>query len=365
MDYHPWLRLFQDQKKTLDAIGVRLREQLQKILPSDPLHIQSLTVRVKEEASLREKLRRPDATYGRLLDITDLIGIRVVTYFEDSILDIAKLIEAEFAIDFDHSVDKRQHSDASQFGYRSLHYICALDPGLAHDLPQNLQGMKFEIQIRTVLQHAWAEIEHDLGYKSPLGLPPRMRRKFSQIASLLEIADEEFVKIKSEIALYQEKLRLSQGMDPTFLMNQFSLEAFLLNPVIGEVDQAVAKKLGLPLVEDTFFPHYLLKCFEFLDAPNIRVLQSKLSQHKTLLLDFLDPYFAFTEEGFGFSFRDLDQIRRGYSLLILAHILLLEKKSLALERIDYVSQFFMEVDQLQDAPKARRLAQIFCQKCSF
>jgi len=58
--------------------------------------------------------------------------------------------------------------------------------------------MKCEIQVRTILQHAWAEIEHDLVYKSPADIPFRVRRRFASLAGLLEIADREFESLRQD-----------------------------------------------------------------------------------------------------------------------------------------------------------------------
>lgn len=66
------------------------------------------------------------------------------------------------------------------------------------------RDLKCEIQIRSILQHAWAEIEHDIGYKNEIAIPKQMRRKFSRIAGLLEIADQEFVQIRSELEDYRK-----------------------------------------------------------------------------------------------------------------------------------------------------------------
>ena len=79
---------------------------------------------------------------------------------------LAKVIERNFKIDTENSIDKRV-MDPERFGYSSLHYIVEYTPERLKLIEYKyFTGIKFEIQIRSILQHAWAETEHDLGYKS-------------------------------------------------------------------------------------------------------------------------------------------------------------------------------------------------------
>jgi putative GTP pyrophosphokinase len=169
----------------LVALGAQLEVQLQGLVVAHALPAQFVTHRIKSLESLRRKVSRPDRSYRRLWDLTDLVGLRVAAYFEDTLEPLARLIEGHFAVDFTHSTDKQRFTEDARFGYRSLHYVCALPEG-----PDPY--FRFEIQLRTVLQHAWAEVEHDLGYQAANAVPERIKRRFSRIASLLEIADQEF-----------------------------------------------------------------------------------------------------------------------------------------------------------------------------
>ena len=94
---------------------------------------------------------------------------------------------------------------ADSFGYLSLHYICSVPQG--RDLPEKMCHKKFEIQIRTMLQHAWSDINHDLGYKSQFGVPRAVTREFARLAGLLEIADNEFVRVRDDMNRYTEETR--------------------------------------------------------------------------------------------------------------------------------------------------------------
>ncbi|WP_414714812.1 GTP pyrophosphokinase, partial [Sporosarcina koreensis] len=135
-------------------------------------------------------------------DITDTVGVRVITYFNDDVDKIAKVIEREFEVDRENSIDKRV-TDPDRFGYSSLHYVVNFNADRVKFIEyKDFKEVKFEIQIRSILQHAWAEIEHDLGYKSKNEVPKEIRRDFSRIAGLLEIADNEFMRIKNFLDNY-------------------------------------------------------------------------------------------------------------------------------------------------------------------
>ena len=118
---------------------------------------------------------------------------------------IGRLIEKLFVIDWENSSDKRALIKADTFGYLSLHYICSLPKDAGY--PDELCSKRFEIQIRTILQHAWAAINHDLGYKSEFGVPRAVTREFARLAGLLEIADDEFVRTRDHINRYAEETR--------------------------------------------------------------------------------------------------------------------------------------------------------------
>lgn len=199
---------FDAHRSTLLDLTNVLSTLVSTILQNSGYVVHSVTSRCKTRESLAEKLSRQDKSYVCLSDITDLIGLRITTYFADDIDRIAALLTDEFLIDARNSVDKRQALDPDQFGYQSLHYVAELSSqrgSLAEY--RRFASLKFEIQLRSILQHAWAEIEHDIGYKSGVGVPREIRRRFSRIAGLLELADAEFLSIRDELAEYAERVK--------------------------------------------------------------------------------------------------------------------------------------------------------------
>jgi putative GTP pyrophosphokinase len=182
-------------------------------IPS-PLHSRPLiTSRIKCESSLIKKIENKGDKYKSISDITDIIGIRIIAYYQDDVNIIKKLLQDTFAKDNKNSIDKRYYVGDS-FGYASLHLIMSLVNAPYFYNGERIdtakyQGLKFEIQIRTILEHAWAEIEHDLGYKHELiaGLPIPIKRGFSRLAAVLETADVEFLRLREELEVHKTLIK--------------------------------------------------------------------------------------------------------------------------------------------------------------
>jgi putative GTP pyrophosphokinase len=203
----------------------------------------SVTSRVKDRASLSGKLTRSGKHYESLFHVTDIVGIRVITYFDDELDRIGDLIARHFVVDRERSVDKRKALDVTQFGYLSLHFICSMtQQRLALDENTHCSGLVCEVQVRTILQHAWAEIEHDLGYKAGVEVALPLRRRFSRLAGLLELADGEFTRLRDDITAYANEVREKLVSDPADVrIDEVSLREFLTtDPASTALDEKMA-----------------------------------------------------------------------------------------------------------------------------
>ncbi len=224
-----------------------VRKLLAKLAEQDGVPTQSTEFREKDPERLRQKLSRPTAVYKSLTDVMDLAGVRVITYYSDHVDQIGEIVESEFEILSEHSVDKRKAVEPDRFGYASLHYICKLSPQrLALPEYKEYQGMLLEIQIRTVLQHAWAEIEHDLGYKTEPEVPYHIRRKLSRLAGVLELADEEFVDIRRKREQYRKEVPKSIASSPEKVsLDKVSISELVRSSrLVSEVDDEIAAVPG-------------------------------------------------------------------------------------------------------------------------
>ncbi|OON84936.1 hypothetical protein BXO88_14805 [Oribacterium sp. C9] len=182
-------------------IDERIRSALSGINHSA---LYDITHRIKTVKSIKGKMERKPDKYHDASELRDILGFRIICFFEEDIDVIAEKIAGAFRVDRKHSKDKRSLIDPTSFGYLSLHYIIALPDDEA--FPEELRHLWFEVQIRTILQHVWAEIEHDLGYKSEFGTPREVRRNFSKAASLLETADDLFSNIKKRLVDYKKEV---------------------------------------------------------------------------------------------------------------------------------------------------------------
>lgn len=189
-EYREAIPVFESMQEEVLAT---LRDALQR----NGLIVTAIESRIKTEESLAGKLALKGGKYASLNDITDILGARIVTFYTDDVDRIAAMAEQLFEIDWENSVDKRMLHELDSFGYNSLHYICKM-PGYDY---------RFELQLRTTLQHAWASINHDIGYKSGVEIPREYMRRINRMAGLLEMADDEFSRIRTEITDYRRRVQ--------------------------------------------------------------------------------------------------------------------------------------------------------------
>ena len=197
LDLHSQLILeeYRERLPQMEQLKEEVLRMLREAVDRNGLVVTAIEARVKTEESLAGKLALKGQKYACLDDITDIIGARIITFYTDDVDRIAAMAEQLFDIDWTNSVDKRKLHQLDSFGYNSLHYICRLN------------GVNFELQLRTTLQHAWAAINHDTGYKSGVEIPREYMRQMNRLAGMLELADDEFSRIRTEINDYRRHVQ--------------------------------------------------------------------------------------------------------------------------------------------------------------
>lgn len=199
------LQQYRDRLPMFQRMAVLANDSLKEALKA--IHVTAFEYRIKEERSLAGKLELKGGKYRSLDDITDILGMRIITYYTDDVDKVAAIVKRIFDVDWENSIDKRKLHGLDSFGYNSLHYICRLPKSIVDD-PQTpeLNMYRFEIQMRTALQHVWSTIEHDTGYKGAVKLPPIYRRQFSRLAGMLELIDDEFSRLRTTLNDYNRRV---------------------------------------------------------------------------------------------------------------------------------------------------------------
>lgn len=198
---------YDEKLPLLEKAKELVMSSIKNALSNNDVEVTAVEGRVKQRDSLIGKLMRKGHKYHRLDDITDIVGIRIITLYSDDVDRVASYIERMFEVDWNKSIDKRKMHEMRSFGYNSLHYICRIPKSLYEDEQHpEWNDIRFEVQMRSTLQHVWAEMEHDLGYKSEIATPPEYMRMFGRLAGMLELVDEEFSRIRISVAAYRRRM---------------------------------------------------------------------------------------------------------------------------------------------------------------
>jgi putative GTP pyrophosphokinase len=264
------------------------KELVERLLSAEEIRVHSVTCRAKALESLTGKLGRGERQCEALSEVTDLAGVRIITYFSDEVDAVARIIEREFTVIADQSIDKREALDPDRFGYLAVHYVCKL-PRRRTRLPEYAaySGYKCEIQVRSILQHAWAEIEHDLGYKAAQAIPRAIRRRFSRLAGLLETGDEQFIVIRDELAAYASEVKKDIAEKPSeVLLDKVSLAAFIdQDETVRRIDQRLAQWVRAELrPPDDYFVEGLVDYLRDVGIDTVEDVRAALGQREAVIV---------------------------------------------------------------------------------
>lgn len=223
---------YQKNRDTYKRLALKVELIIKEILEDSGITFHSVTSRAKDIESFAEKAAKDKYTDPKS-EILDLAGVRVTAYVESDVDKICEVIEREFSIMEEHSVNKSEILKYNEVGYRSVHYVASLNSNRV-GLPEYRRlDQPFEIQVRTILQHAWAEIEHDRNYKfqgSELPIHAQIKRRFSLLAANLELIDKEFDAIVKDIDSYSNEVTESTRKGRLNIpIDSISLSNYLLN----------------------------------------------------------------------------------------------------------------------------------------
>lgn len=222
------IQWYQRNRNKYEDLSKKAKNILVELIKDEGINIHHVNQRTKELSSFEWKIEswRYD---NPEVEITDLSWVRIICYVEDDIKKIAKLLKDNFTIDETNSIDKSKLLWIDKVWYKSHHYIVEINHNRLK-LPEyrKFKWMKCEIQVRTILQHAWAEIEHDRSYKFSWDLPVWIDRTFKLLAWTLEVVDDGFNNIAKEIDKLSKKVaRGTERWKLDYDINSTTLKQFL------------------------------------------------------------------------------------------------------------------------------------------
>ena len=261
LDLHSEMILdeYRAKQPVFERLKIVVEEQLRRCLDENNLLVSGLEARIKTKKSLVGKLELKGYKYHTLDDITDIVGARIITFYSDEVDLISALVEKLFEIDWENSVDKRKMLETDRFGYLSLHYVCRIPQNLYYDssMPE-LNQIRFELQMRSTLQHVWANMYHDMGYKSDVEIPVEYQRNMSRLAGMLELADEQFSRIRREITDYRRNVQslVASGNFNEVPLNGDTFRSYLELKPFHRLAEKIALINQAELYEDSLMPYY-------------------------------------------------------------------------------------------------------------
>ncbi|WP_052404310.1 RelA/SpoT domain-containing protein [Paenibacillus sp. FSL H7-0737] len=228
-------------------LASKIESIIKELFKAEGVTYYSISSRVKDLDSFIKKAQK-EKYHDPINQIQDLAGIRVITYVRKEVIKSCDIIKPLFKIDETNSVDKSSELGKDKVGYRSVHYIATLtDERLALPEYKMFKNLVFEIQVRTLLEHAWADISHDRSYKFKGDFPPEydIERRFALASATLELVDREFDSIVTTLDKYENETEEKTKRGELDLpINATSVNNYLLH--------TLAKYIEMGKVEPSF-----------------------------------------------------------------------------------------------------------------
>lgn len=309
-----------------------------ELLEENNLDIHAIHSRVKDIESSNKKASKKSYSNPEK-EMHDLAGIRVITYVESDLEKVSEIIKKTFQIDLKNSINKKDELGTDKVGYQSVHYVAQLKQDRLK-LPEyrKFKGLKFEIQIRTILQHAWAEIEHDRNYKFSGQLPPEIKRRFTVLAGSLELADREFNSIASAIdKISRDVLVASKIGNLNIPINSTTLNSYLEDKLKGLIENhQIEGFLSIAEENEVIVINHLLKFkVTTLDKLDEILSQKYITAFEEFMINIAN-YHLLISNALLFKFHDLffNKIDQDfYSFVDETEILLQKKLGVPIEKI--------------------------------
>ena len=191
---------YDEHAPALRAVEAVLGQHLGGALRAARLDDARLETRTKARDSFLDKATKSDGRGGfkyadPAAQLTDFVGARVLVPLSADVAPVARLVQRLFVVE--EMSDQRADQLLDVPGYQSLHFLVRFREEEREELGlAGLPDIPVEVQVRSILQHAWASLQHDLMYKAERVPTDHVRRRLIALAGLLELADHEFMAVR-------------------------------------------------------------------------------------------------------------------------------------------------------------------------
>lgn len=265
-----------------DELLLGIVEEIRRCFVSSSIRFQ-IKHRIKTYEGYLKKLSIGDDGTPRVARVEDLMGIRIVCPFLEDLDEVERMLSEHFEI---AEVDKKHESQSfREFGYDATHLMLVLHgKDIAHPLPW--VPAVCEIQLRTILQDAWAEVEHELIYKSEWPIPTyQIRRKLAALNANLTLSDiifQELREFQREI-LWKQSKRRSLTDDAIDLISRSEIHTELLRDAASARACDSLEKViiaALSAHSDESFDVAIALYNRALEMPGVESVRSILQNHR-------------------------------------------------------------------------------------
>ena len=360
-----------DEKKGLYGNFLeRILGLIREFAEADGLMAHSYKGWIREREDLKSWLQNGGEVFENLSDVNDVAYIRVITFFESDVEIISQIVRREFSLFSSIECSSSRLKDPDRFGYVSrCHIVGLLENRLELIEYKRFRGCLVKIEIRSLLQQAWAEIDARFGFEGKNQFPTDMARNYARVAGLFEVAD-------SELNLIMDHIFFRKGPQPTAtrppsvapdctiprlaprrpqgkprppdsvpegatspipqrpekppvrdatpaadtLISRSEIEEFVLSDKsVREFDRQIADYLDTRLIYQEKSIEILQKAVGFLDIPSTAHLKGNLTDHGKYLFPIAKASFGDLSEA------KVNHLSKGFSILILCYTLVAKK----------------------------------------
>ena len=226
MDSEDLSRDYAVRRPTYEHLQKEVEFALAEALLNAGIKPHSVAGRVKTLESLEDKVGRKGYA-DPLIEAEDLVGVRIVTLFLSDLPRVRDVIRQTFEVKTEE--DRVEGADVSTFGYMSVHYVGTIREEHRGPRYDSIKGIVFEIQVRTIVMDAWANISHYLAYKGEASVPRSLKRDFHALSGLFYVADQHFeLFFKETIEAEQDAIaQVSSPRDEPVEINRDTFKAYL------------------------------------------------------------------------------------------------------------------------------------------